>query len=128
MKKPPTYHQPPSHSRVDTAARAANTLRQTQKLQELAEIGMVLLRRLAQRPPDNDVVRSFENMSQAVRRTIALEAELDSGPRSESIARAVERAQLMRELSRVPGRAPDPAEPEPEPVAEVKPKTGRILN
>jgi hypothetical protein len=123
MKKPPLSHPP-----AETAARAANRLRQTQKLQELAEIGMVLLRRLADRPPDGDVVRSFEIMSQAVRRTIALESELDSGPRLESVARAVERAQVLRELSRVAAQIPNPPEPEPEPPTEVKPKTGRILN
>jgi hypothetical protein len=129
MKKP-SPSQPPADATpsADIAHKSTNTLRQTQALQEIAEIGLGLLRRLAQRPPDSDVVRSFEILSQAVRRTIALESELDGGLRVAAVARAAERAQVMRELSRAAAQIPNPAEPEPEPAIEVKPKTGRILN
>jgi hypothetical protein len=128
--KQPSPSQPPADTTpgADITSKAAKTLRQIQALQELTEIGMVLLRRLAQRPPDSDVVRSFETMSQAVRQTIALEDWLDGGLRAEAVARAAERAQVMRELSRAAERIPKPAEPDPQPVIAVKPRTGRILN
>ncbi len=135
MKKPsPSVPPTDSTPSADITPKAANTLRQTRTLQEIAEIGMALLRRLSQRPPDSDVVRSFEILSQAVRRTIALESELDGGLRVAAVARAAERAQVMRELSRAAQTtqttqaARDPAEPDPEPVTDAKAKTGRILN